>query len=124
MQIGQMRNMGGLSSLVDKLPAQMQQAAKGADLSQAEKSIPRMEGIINSMTPKERSNPDLLKASRKRRIAAGAGVSVQEVNRMLNQFSQMQDMMKKMQKGGMAKMMRAMGAMKGMAGGGFGGFRR
>lgn len=124
MQIGQMRNMGGLSSLVDKLPAQMQQAAKGADLSQAEKSIPRMEGIINSMTPKERSNPDLLKASRKRRIAAGAGVSVQEVNRMLNQFGQMQDMMKKMQKGGMAKMMRAMGAMKGMAGGGFGGFRR
>lgn len=116
MQIGQMRSMGGLSSLVDKLPAQMQQAAKGADLSQAEKSIPRMEGIINSMTPKERAHPELLKASRKRRIAAGAGVSVQEVNRMLNQFEQMQDMMKKMQKGGMAKMMRAMGAMKGMGG--------
>ncbi len=116
MQIGQMRSMGGLSSLVEKLPAQMQQAAKGADLSQAEKSIPRMEGIINSMTPKERTHPELLKASRKRRIAAGAGVSVQEVNRMLNQFEQMQDMMKKMQKGGMAKMMRAMGAMKGMGG--------
>lgn len=116
MQIGQMRSMGGLSSLVDKLPAQMQQAAKGADLSQAEKSIPRMEGIINSMTPKERAHPDLIKASRKRRIASGAGVSVQEVNRMLNQFEQMQDMMKKMQKGGMAKMMRAMGAMKGMGG--------
>ena len=116
MQIGQMRSMGGLSSLVDKLPAQIQQAAKGADLSQAEKSIPRMEGIINSMTPKERAHPELLKASRKRRIAAGAGVSVQEVNRMLNQFEQMQDMMKKMQKGGMAKMMRAMGAMKGMGG--------
>ncbi len=123
-QIGQMRSMGGLSSLVDKLPAQMQQAAKGADLSQAEKSIPRMEGIINSMTPKERAHPELLKASRKRRIATGAGVSVQEVNRMLNQFEQMQDMMKKMQKGGMAKMMRAMSAMKGMGGfpgmGGFG----
>jgi signal recognition particle subunit SRP54 len=116
LQIGQMRSMGGLSSLVDKLPAQIQQAAKGADLSQAEKSIPRMEGIINSMTPKERAHPELLKASRKRRIAAGAGVSVQEVNRMLNQFEQMQDMMKKMQKGGMAKMMRAMGAMKGMGG--------
>ena len=116
MQIGQMRSMGGLSSLVDKLPAQMQQAAKGADLSQAEKSIPRMEGIINSMTPKERAHPELIKASRKRRIASGAGVSVQEVNRMLNQFEQMQDMMKKMQKGGMAKMMRAMGAMKGMGG--------
>jgi signal recognition particle subunit SRP54 len=122
MQIGQMRNMGGLSGLIDKLPSQMQQAAKGADLSQAEKSIPRMEGIINSMTPKERAHPELLKASRKRRIAMGAGVSVQEVNRMLNQFEQMQDMMKKMQKGGMAKMMRAMGAMKGM--GGLGGFGR
>jgi signal recognition particle subunit SRP54 len=81
-----------------------------------------MEGIINSMTPKERSQPELLKASRKRRIAAGAGVTVQEVNRMLNQFEQMQDMMKKMQKGGMAKMMRAMGAMKGL--GGLGGFGR
>jgi signal recognition particle subunit SRP54 len=124
MQIGQMRNMGGLSSLVDKLPAQMQQAAKGTDLSAAEKSIPRMEGIINSMTPRERQHPELLKASRKRRIAAGAGVSVQEVNRLLNQFEQMQEMMKKMQKGGLAKMMRAVGAMKGMGGipgmGGFG----
>ncbi|MBU3724408.1 MAG: signal recognition particle protein [Burkholderiaceae bacterium] len=124
MQIGQMRNMGGLSSLVDKLPAQMQQAAKSADLSAAEKSIPRMEGIINSMTPRERAHPELLKASRKRRVAAGAGVTVQEVNRMLNQFEQMQDMMKKMQKGGLAKMMRAVGAMKGMGGlpgiGGFG----
>ncbi|MBU3719239.1 MAG: signal recognition particle protein [Burkholderiaceae bacterium] len=124
MQIGQMRNMGGLSSLVDKLPAQMQQAAKGADLSAAEKSIPRMEGIINAMTPKERRHPELLKASRKRRIAAGAGVSVQEVNRMLNQFEQMQEMMKKMQKGGLAKMMRAVGGMKGLGGlpgmGGFG----
>jgi signal recognition particle subunit SRP54 len=124
MQIAQMRSMGGLSNLVDKLPAQMQQAAKGADLSSAEKSIPRMEGIINSMTPKERSHPELIKASRKRRIATGAGVTVQEVNRMLNQFEQMQDMMKKMQKGGLAKMMRAMGGMKGMGGlpgmGGFG----
>ncbi len=124
MQIGQMRNMGGLSSLVDKLPAQMQHAAKGADLSAAEKSIPRMEGIINAMTPKERQHPELLKASRKRRIATGSGVSVQEVNRLLHQFEQMQDMMKKMQKGGLAKMMRAMGAMKGMGGmpgmGGFG----
>jgi signal recognition particle subunit SRP54 len=102
----------------------MQQAAKGADLSQAEKSIPRMEGIINAMTPKERSQPEVLKASRKRRIAAGAGVSVQEVNRMLNQFEQMQDMMKKMQRGGLAKMMRAVGALKGMGGGGFGGLGR
>jgi signal recognition particle subunit SRP54 len=114
LQIGQMRNMGGLSSLIDKLPAQMQQAAKGQDLSLADKSVIQMEGIINSMTPKERRQPELLKASRKRRIATGAGVSVQEVNRMLKQFEQMQDMMKKMQKGGMAKMMRAMGAMKGL----------
>ena len=121
LQMGQMRNMGGLSSLIDKLPAQMQQAAKGADLSSADKSVARMEGIIDSMTPKERAFPELLKASRKRRIASGAGVTVQEVNRMLNQFDQMQDMMKKMQKGGMAKMMRAMGAMKGLGGGGFGG---
>jgi signal recognition particle subunit SRP54 len=119
MQMGQMRNMGGLSSLIDKLPAQMQQAAKGTDLSQADKSVIRMEGIINSMTPSERRHPEILKATRKRRIAAGAGVTVQEVNRLLNQFGQMQDMMKKMQKGGMAKMMRAMGAMKGL-GGGFG----
>ena len=113
LQIGQMRSMGGLSSLMDKLPAQMQQAAKGSDMSVADKSVQRMEGIINSMTPSERRNPDLLKASRKRRIAAGAGVQVQEVNRLLKQFDQMQDMMKKMQKGGMAKMMRAMGAMGG-----------
>ena len=113
LQIGQMRSMGGLSSLMDKLPAQMQQAAKGSDMSVADKSVQRMEGIINSMTPSERRNPDLLKASRKRRIATGAGVQVQEVNRLLKQFDQMQDMMKKMQKGGMAKMMRAMGAMGG-----------
>jgi signal recognition particle subunit SRP54 len=97
----------------------MQQAAKGTDLSQADKSVIRMEGIINSMMPSERRHPEILKATRKRRIAAGAGVTVQEVNRLLNQFGQMQDMMKKMQKGGMAKMMRAMGAMKGL-GGGFG----
>jgi signal recognition particle subunit SRP54 len=125
LQIGQMRNMGGLTGLIDKLPSQIQQAARGADLSQAEKSIPRMEGIINSMTPRERAHPELLKASRKRRIATGAGVSVQEVNRLLNQFEQMQDMMKKMQKGGLAKMMRAMGAVKGMGGlGGMGGMGR
>jgi signal recognition particle subunit SRP54 len=82
----------------------------------------RTEGIINSMTPLERSKPELLKASRKRRIAAGAGVPVQEVNRMLNQFEQMQGMMKQMKKGGMAKMMRAMGGMKNL--GKLGGFGR
>jgi len=121
LQIGQMKSMGGLSNLIDKLPTQMQQAAKGQDLSQADKSVGRMEGIINSMTPSERRNPLLIKASRKRRIAAGAGVQVQEVNRLLAQFEQMQDMMKKMQKGGLAKMMKALGGMKGLPGmGGFG----
>ena len=82
----------------------------------------RTEGIINSRTPLERSKPELLKASRNRRIAAGAGVPVQEVNRMLNQFEQMQGMMKQMKKGGMAKMMRAMGGMKNL--GKLGGFGR
>ena len=125
LQIGQMKSMGGLSNLLDKLPAQMQQAAKGQDLSKADKSVGRMEGIINSMTPAERRNPLLIKASRKRRIAAGAGVPVQEVNRLLAQFDQMQDMMKKMQKGGLAKMMRAMGGLKNLPGlGGMGGLGR
>ena len=71
----------------------------------------RIEGIINSMTPQERARPELMKASRKRRVAAGAGVQVQEVNRLLSQFEQMQKMMKQMQKGGMAKMMRGMKGM-------------
>ncbi|MGH8789841.1 MAG: signal recognition particle protein [Cupriavidus necator] len=112
-QIGQMKKMGGLGSLVDKLPAQFAQQAQGANMDQAEKQVARMEGIINSMTAAERAKPDLIKASRKRRIAAGAGVPVQEVNRLLNQFDQMQSMMKKLKGGGMMKMMRQMGAMKG-----------
>nr|WP_315596386.1 signal recognition particle protein [uncultured Cupriavidus sp.] len=112
-QIGQMKKMGGLGSLVDKLPAQFAQQAQGANMDQAEKQVGRMEGIINSMTPAERAKPELIKASRKRRIAAGAGVPVQEVNRLLNQFDQMQGMMKKLKGGGMMKMMRQMGAMKG-----------
>ena len=110
-QIGQMRKMGGLSSLLDKLPSQFQQAAAGADMQQAEKQVRRMQGIIDSMTPAERARPELLKASRKRRIAAGAGVPVQEVNRLLAQFEQMQGMFRKMQKGGMAKMLRGMKGM-------------
>lgn len=111
MQISQMKNMGGLSGLMDKLPAQMQQAAAGANMDQAEKSVRRMEGIINSMTPLERAKPELIKASRKRRIAAGAGVQIQEVNRMLAQFEQMQSMMKKLRGGGMMKMLRGMKGM-------------
>ncbi|MBR7793197.1 signal recognition particle protein [Undibacterium sp. FT147W] len=111
MQISQMKNMGGLSGLMDKLPAQMQQAAAGANMDQAEKSVRRMEGIINSMTPLERAKPELIKASRKRRIATGAGVQIQEVNRMLAQFEQMQSMMKKLRGGGMMKMLRGMKGM-------------
>ncbi len=110
-QLGQMNRMGGLASLLDKLPSQLQQAAAGADMSQAERQMRRMHAIIQSMTRTERSRPELVKASRKRRIAAGAGVSVQEVNRLLGQFDQMQSMMKKMQKGGLAKMMRGMKGM-------------
>jgi signal recognition particle subunit SRP54 len=110
-QIGQMRKMGGLSSLIDKLPAQLAQAAQSQSPDMGEKQIRRTEGIINSMTAGERAHPELIKASRKRRIAMGAGVPVQEVNRMLNQFEQMQKMMKQMQKGGLAKMMRGMKGM-------------
>jgi signal recognition particle subunit SRP54 len=111
MQLAQMKNMGSLSSLMDKLPAQFQQAASGANMDNAEKQMRRMEGIINSMTPLERAKPDLIKASRKRRIAAGAGVQIQEVNRMLAQFDQMQSMMKKLKGGGMMKMMRGLKGM-------------
>ncbi len=97
-QIAQMRKMGGLSAMMDKLPAQLTAQMKGQQPD--ERKIARTEGIINSMTPLERRKPELLKASRKRRIAAGAGVSVQEVNQLLNQFEQMQKMMKMMGKGG------------------------
>jgi signal recognition particle subunit SRP54 len=76
-----------------------------------DKAIGRIEGIINSMTPVERAKPELLKASRKRRIAMGAGVQVQEVNRLLKQFEQTQKMMKQFAKGGMAKLMRGMKGM-------------
>ncbi|MEX3581921.1 MAG: signal recognition particle protein [Burkholderia sp.] len=110
-QISQMKNMGGLSSLMDKLPTQFQQAAAGANMGQTEKQIRRMEGIINSMTPVERAKPELIKATRKRRIAAGAGVPVQEVNRMLNQYDQLRTMMKKLKGGNMQKMMRGLKGM-------------
>ncbi len=103
-QIGQMRKMGGVQGLLDKLPGEL---ARVAQASQADDgAIRRLEGIINSMTPAERSRPELLKASRKRRIAAGAGVSVQEVNRLLAQFDQAQKMMKMVAKGGVQRMLR------------------
>ena len=117
-QIQQMKQMGGLSSLMDKLPTQMTAKAGQMDMDKAERDIRRKEGIIHSMTPLERRKPDLIKATRKRRIAAGAGVQVQEVNRMLNEFGQMQEMMKKMKGGGMMKMLKRMGGMKGLGGGG------
>jgi signal recognition particle subunit SRP54 len=113
-QIQQMQKMGGLSSMLDKLPAQLAGQINPAQL-QDDRQLRRVEGVINSMTPQERAHPDLIKASRKRRIAAGAGVPVQEVNRLLNQFEQMQKMMKMMKGGNMARMMRNLkGAMPGM----------
>ncbi len=112
-QIQQMKKMGGMSVLLDKLPGQLSQMA-GGNPQVTDKAVARLEGIINSMTPAERKNPDLIKASRKRRIATGAGVQVQEVNRLLKQFEDMQKMMKMFSKGGMGKMMRAMQGMKGM----------
>ncbi|MEO7335255.1 MAG: signal recognition particle protein [Caldimonas sp.] len=123
-QISQMKKMGGLAGLMDKLPSQLTGKAGNmapADMDRAERDVRRMEGIICSMTPLERRKPDLLKATRKRRIATGAGVQVQEVNRLLNQFGQMRDMMKKMKGGGMMKMMKRMGGMKAL--GGMGGMR-
>ncbi|MBC5785158.1 signal recognition particle protein [Ramlibacter sp. USB13] len=113
MQLRQMKQMGGLSTLMDKMPAQVQAKAGQVDMDKAERDIRRKEGIICSMTPAERRKPEMIKATRKRRIAAGAGVQVQDVNRLLNEFEQMQQMMKKMKGGAMMKMMRRMGGGKG-----------
>ncbi|MBY0236513.1 MAG: signal recognition particle protein Srp54, partial [Burkholderiaceae bacterium] len=120
-QISQMKKMGGLAGLMDKLPTQMTAKAGPQDMDRAERDMKRMEGILNAMTAKERRQPNLLldgksKASRKRRIATGAGVQIQDVNRLLTQFDQMQGMMKKMSGGGMMKMMKKMGGMKGLKG--------
>ncbi len=108
-QVAQMRKMGGFSAMLDKLPAELARAAQGAQVD--ERKIGRLEGIINAMTREERRKPEVIKASRKRRIAAGAGVTVQEVNQLLNQFEQAQKMMKMVAKGGMQKMMRGMRGM-------------
>ena len=115
-QIQQMKQMGGLSSLMDKLPTQMAAKAGQMDMERVEKDVRRKEGIINSMTPLERKKPEIIKATRKRRIAVGAGVQVQDVNRLLKEFEQMQEMMKKMKGGGMMKMMKRLGGMKGLKG--------
>ena len=114
-QIGQMKKMGGMQGLLDKMPHELQQAAAKSGAVD-EKQVARMEGIINSMTPLERRKPDLIKATRKRRIAMGAGVQVQDVNRLLNQFEQTQTMMKKFSQGGMGKLMRGLSGMPGMKG--------
>ena len=110
-QIGQMRKMGGIASMLDRLPAQFAQLAGQMPVSMEDKAIRRVEGIVNAMTPNERGKPELIKASRKRRIASGAGVQVQEVNRLLKQFEQMQKVMKQLSKGGIAKLMRGMKGM-------------
>ncbi|MFB0912191.1 MAG: signal recognition particle protein, partial [Glaciecola sp.] len=125
-QIEQMRNMGGMMSLMDKMPGMGNMTAKIKD-SANDKQFTQMEAIINSMTPSERQRPDVIKGSRKRRIAMGSGTQIQDVNKMLKQFMQMQKMMKKMSGGGMKKMMRGMGGMMppggpGGAGGMGGGF--
>jgi len=108
-QLVQMRSMGGMMSMLDKLPG-MKNLPAGAKDQMNNKSFGKMEAIINSMTPKERQYPDLIKGSRKKRIAAGSGTQVQDVNQLLKQFMQMQKMMKQMSgKGGLMKMMRSMG---------------
>lgn len=114
-QMQQMKKMGGMANLMEKMPGQLGQMAKGVQGTEAEKGMVRIEAIINAMTPLERRKPEIIKASRKRRIAAGAGTTVQEVNRLLSQFEQTQKIMKQFAKGGLMKMMRGMkGMMPGM----------
>lgn len=122
-QLAQMGAMDNFSSILEKLPAQFQEMAGKVNDKEVQKQVRRTMGIIDSMTPLERRKPELIKASRKKRIAAGAGVPVQEVNRLLKQFEQTQEMMKRMKKGGLSRMMRALGGM-GLPGmGGFGGLK-
>lgn len=113
MQMSQMRKMGGMGALMEKMPSQIAGMAAKVNPEDADKSIRRIEGIINSMTPLERRKPELIKATRKKRIADGSGVQVQEVNRLLKQFEETQKMMKMFAKGGIAKMMRSMGNLMG-----------
>lgn len=120
-QLQQMNNMGGITGMLDKLPG-MGNMAKAAEQNLDMKMFARMEAMINSMTPRERRNPELIQGSRKRRITQGSGTQVQDLNRLLKQHKQMQKMMKKMKGGGMEKMMRGMGGMMPPGGpGGMGG---
>ena len=123
-QLAQMNNMESFSSILEKLPAQFQEAASKVNEEDTRRSVRRTLGIIDSMTPFERRKPELIKASRKKRIAAGAGVPVQEVNRLLKQFEQSQEMMKRMKRGGLSKMMRALGQFGRGGFPGMGGFGR
>ncbi|QKO15035.1 Signal recognition particle protein [Dickeya solani] len=109
-QLKQMRNMGGMASMMSKLPG-MGQIPDNMKSQMDDKVLVRMEAIINSMTLQERAKPEIIKGSRKRRIATGSGMQVQDVNRLLKQFDDMQRMMKKMKNGGLAKMMRGMKGM-------------
>jgi signal recognition particle subunit SRP54 len=117
-QLEQMNNMGGMASMLDKMPG-MGGMAKAAQAQIDNKSFSRMEAMINSMTPRERRNPELIQGSRKRRITQGSGTQVQDLNRLLKQHKQMAKMMKKMKGGGMEKMMRGLGGMMPPGGGGF-----
>ncbi len=109
-QLKQMRNMGGMASMMSKLPG-VGQLPDNVKSQMDDKVLVRMEAIINSMTQQERAKPEIIKGSRKRRIAMGSGMQVQDVNRLLKQFDDMQRMMKKMKNGGLAKMMRSMKGM-------------
>ena len=109
-QLQQMKNLGGMAGMMDKMPG-MGNMAQLAQQNQASSQFDRMECIINSMTPKERKNPDILNGSRKRRITVGSGTSIQDLNRLLKQHKQMGKMMKKMKGKGMQNMMRGMGGM-------------
>ncbi|MDG1024772.1 MAG: signal recognition particle protein [Gammaproteobacteria bacterium] len=116
-QLGQMASMGGVASIMDKMPG-MGALPPGAAKMVDDSKFRQMEAIINSMTPRERSNPDVLNGSRKRRITVGSGTQIQDLNRLLKQHKQMQKMMKKMKGGNMANMMRGLGGMQGQGGGG------
>ncbi len=108
-QFAQMEKMGGLGSMLDKLPGMGAGAAQALQNPAQAKQMKRMVAIIDSMTPQERRRPELINGSRKRRVAQGSGTQIQDVNRLLKQHKQMQRMMKKMgSKGGMANMMRGM----------------
>jgi len=111
-QLEQMQNMGGLGNLVDKMPG-MSEIPDQVKNRVNDKQTVSMIAIINSMTPQERRFPDVIRGSRKKRIASGSGTKIQDINRMLKQFSQMQRMMKKFGKGGMKGMMRKMASLKG-----------